>query len=89
MAKIVQVTVIDEVMRTTYDDDYFNEITIPKGYKIQVRIVKDSATKEIKHYKYAKCSATSKAVDPVMVYSVSEVTCKTCRIAIKKNSLLL
>ena len=89
MAQIIQVTVTDGVMRTTYDDGYFNEITIPAGYKIQVRIVPLSEKKrDLKHYKYAQCHSATRAISPIMVYSTHEVTCKTCRQAIKSGLLL-
>ena len=88
MAKIIRVEIVDDTMRTTYDDGYFNEVVIPKGYKIQVRIVKDTEMKEIRHYKYAKCSTAAKSISPMFVYSVNETTCKTCKIAIKANLLL-
>lgn len=80
MSRIIAVTVEDGIMRTTFDDNSFNEVVIPKGYKLQVRIVPESnKKKDVKHYKYANCSAASKSVYPVMVYSLHEVTCKICQ----------
>jgi hypothetical protein len=90
MARIASVTVIDGVMRTTYDDDYFNELIIPVGYHIQVRVVKDVVQrKDTMHYKYAECNIRDRAHSPLIAYSKDVVTCKRCLQAILANRLLL
>ena len=87
MAKIIKVEVIDDTMRTTYDDGYFNETIIPKGYQLQARIVPTPKKKAAKHYKYAKCSAVSHSIHPEFVYSAVEVTCGICKEYLKQQSL--
>lgn len=86
MANIVRAEIIDGILRTTYSDDKMTEMIVPKGHKMQVRLVKQVIRKDVLHYYYAKCNMKTRAVVPDMTYLLDDVTCKNCLQAIKNES---